>query len=280
MNKYFRPIIGSVGAMLLLTGGTLPVFAKTSLGINAGINIGISASSSGHGTLHVGGSGTLSVHAKDRADQEITRRINALTELETRINAMKKLSADEKSSLSAEIQAQITLLNGLQAKIVADANSTSSLKADIKSITDAYRIFSLVIPQGRIQATTDRILAIGDIMTTLAGQLQTKISAAQTAGKDMSAAVSALAEMNAKVADASVQAQAAVTETSGLKPDNGDKTIEASNKAALKDARAKTKVAEQDLVTARMDAGKIVKALVAADVRIHASSTVSSTVSH
>src|SRR5258708_3801162 len=280
MNKYFRPIIGSVGAMLLLTGGTLPVFAKTSLGINAGINIGISASSSGHGTLHVGGSGTLSVHAKDRADQEITRRINALTELETRINAMKKLSADEKSSLSAEIQAQITLLNGLQAKIVADANSTSSLKADIKSITDAYRIFSLVIPQGRIQATTDRILAIGDIMTTLAGQLQTKISAAQTAGKDMSAAVSALAGMNAKVADASVQAQAAVTETSGLKPDNGDKTIEASNKAALKDARAKTKVAEQDLVTARVDAGKIVKALVAADVKIRASSTVSSTVSH
>ena len=89
----------------------------------------------------------------------------------------------------------------------------------------------------------------------------------------MTTSVSALADMNAKIADANVQAQAAVTETASLQPDNGNATVMASNTATLKDARTKIQTAQQDLVKARQDAGVIVKALIAANVGASASTT-------
>ncbi len=91
----------------------------------------------------------------------------------------------------------------------------------------------------------------------------------------MSASVSALADMNAKVAGANAQASAAVTEIANLQPDNGNATIMASNTAALKDARTKIQAAQQDLVAARQDSGSIVKALIAAKVSASATASTS-----
>lgn len=121
----------------------------------------------------------------------------------------------------------------------------------------------LIIPQGAIEAAADRVLDVAGMMTTLSTQLQTRITAAQAAGTNMDASVSALADMNAKIADANTQANAAVTEIANLQPDNGNATIQASNTAALKDARSKVQAGQQDLVAARKDAGAIVKALAA-----------------
>jgi hypothetical protein len=302
MKKYSKSIIAGA-ATLLLVGGILPGFAQAALGVNAGVGVntvggaGISGSGSstvsgvGKGGLKVGAGVnaslkvTLFVQAKDHANQEIARRVTSLNALATRVNAMTKLSASEKSTLSATIQGQVTLLNALQAKIDADANSTSSLRADIKSITLEYRIYLLVIPQVQIQVAADRVMTIADILATLAGKLQTRITAAQSAGKNVGGAVAALADMNAKIADANVQVQAAVNETIGLKPDNGDKTIMQANTAALKDARTKIRAANQDLITARKDAGVVVKALAGNPTTlppVSGSSTVSGTtaVSH
>ena len=203
--------------------------------------------------------------AQSRADQEITRRINALNALSTRINNMVKVSASDKSSLSTEIQTQVTAMNTLQAQIASDAaaDSTSSLKTDIQSITKAYRIFALVVPQGAIEAAADRVLDVAGMLTTLSAQLQTRITDAQNAGNNVSAETTAIADMNAKIADANTQANAATTEIASLQPDNGDQTIAASNTATLKDARSKIQAAQQDLTTARKDAGAIAKALFA-----------------
>jgi hypothetical protein len=99
------------------------------------------------------------------------------------------------------------------------------------------------------------------LMQTLAGKLQTRISAAQSAGNNVTVAQAALTDMNAKLTDANTQAQAAITEVSGLKPDNGDQTVMQSNTAALKDARTKIQTAQKDLVAARKDAGIIVKSV-------------------
>ena len=99
------------------------------------------------------------------ADTQITNRINALNALETRVNAMQKLSSTEKSSLSSQIQSQITTMTALQSQIATDEsdNNTSSLKTDIQSITKAYRIYALILPQGTIAAAADR-----DPMRTIA----------------------------------------------------------------------------------------------------------------
>jgi hypothetical protein len=94
-------------------------------------------------------------------------------------------------------------------------------------------------------------------------QLSDKFSARIAAlPSGTSASLSAtLADYNAKIADAKVQANAAVSEVANLKPDNGDTSIQQSNTAALKDARSKTQAAQQDIVAARKDAETIVKGL-------------------
>jgi len=275
MNKKHQLMIASVVATATLVfGAALPAFA-----IALGASVGLSASAAASGTVGVSAGAqlkaTLITRAQDRADQEITRRLNALNSLSARVNEMQKLSTDEKSGLSATIQSQIGDMNTLEAQIATDAsaNSTSSLKADIQAITKSYRIFMLVIPQGAISAASDRVMTIVGMMTTLSGNLQTRITAAQTAGSNMSVSVSALADLNAKIADANTQAQAAVTETAGLQPDNGVQAVMQSNTAALKDARSKIQTAQQDLTAARKDAGTIVKVLIALKDSASAGST-------
>ena len=197
----------------------------------------------------------------NRADQEISRRVTALNALSARVNAMQKLSSDEKNSLSSAIQSQISAMNSLEVKIAADENSSSSLKTDVQSITGSYRIYALVIPQGAILAAADRVMAIASNMATVGTKLQTRIAAP---GNSPNATVTTvLADFNAKIADANTQAQAAVSEISGLMPDQGNQAQMQANTSALKDARGKIQAAQKDLVTARQDAGTIVKALFA-----------------
>lgn len=228
-------------------------------------------------------SGTVSVKvsaritlAQSRADKEIDRRITALNNQLTRVQAMTKVSATFKASLATAIQGQISDLTSLKAKIDGETDVTS-LRADIATITKSYRIFALVIPQGAIAAAADRIGTIGDSMTTLSAALQTRITAAQTSGADVSAMTTLLMDLNAKLADATTQSQAAVSATASLTPDNGDQTVMASNHQALVTARQDIVAAQKDMQTARQDAGKIVVALKAMSKASASTSTSTST---
>lgn len=278
-NKLYKITSLIAGTIFLASGIALPAFAQTNVQI--GVTASDSVATDGAGLQANGGAlvnlrAAIITRAVDRADQEIARRVNALNSINTRINGMLRVSASDKSSISATIQSQISVLNTLQSQIATDAsaNSTSSLKTDIQSITKSYRIFLLVIPQGAIEAASDRILDIGASMMTLAGDLQTRITTAQSVGNNMDTSVTALADMNAKISDANTQANAAVSETASLQPDNGDQTIMQSNVAALKDAHTKIQAAQQDLITARKDAGTIVTALVSIKASAQATTTV------
>ncbi|MDE2188751.1 MAG: hypothetical protein KGJ35_03435, partial [Patescibacteria group bacterium] len=214
-------------------------------------------------------------NAKNRGDTEIANRIDSLNKLLSRINAMVKVSESTKSNLSTSINTLVSNLTTLKATIDADT-STTSLKTDMQSIVNAYRIYMLVIPQANIAAASDRVLTIAGELNTIAA----KIQAANTANN--SVAVSALADLSAKTADATTQANAAVSETASLQPDNGNKTVAAANTAALKDARTKIQTAVKDLETARKDAGTAVKAIrgsVKASATVSASTSVSTSAS-
>jgi hypothetical protein len=162
----------------------------------------------------------------------------------------------------------------LEAKINADTDP-AVLKTDIESITKSYRIYALVIPQGAVLASADRLLMLADSLTALNAKLQTRITAAQTAGKNVSALQTLSADMVAKIADARVQAQAAITLTSSLTPDNGDQAKFEANKKALQDARTKLHAGEKDLKDARKDAGDITKGI--KSFHLKASGTASTT---
>lgn len=195
-----------------------------------------------------------------RGEKEIDRRDNGLTKLSDRIQSMKKISDSDKSSLTATIESEISSLNALKLKIAADTDA-STTRADLQSIAKSYRIFALIMPKAAIMAAADRSLELSDTMATVGTKLQTRIATAQSQGKDVAAVNTLLSDYNAKIADAKVQATAAVNEVSALVPDNGVKAVMDSNNAALKDARKKIQAAHADLVAARKDAEQITKAL-------------------
>ncbi len=258
-----RLSLAALTAALTLIPG---VASATNLNIQTNVS---TAGTELHTSAHVEGSVASTTHepkehqgegtdAKARADAEINKRIESFNKVLTRFGQMKKLSSTEQASLKATIDAQIASLTALKAKI--DADATTTLKEDIKSITKGFRTYVLVLPQSRVLAAADRIQGVVSQMNTIDTKLQARITAAQTVGKDVSAANTAYADFHAKISDASAQATAAVSMTSGLKPDNGDATIAASNKTALSGAADKIKAATKDLVQARADIEVIVKA--------------------
>jgi hypothetical protein len=192
-----------------------------------------------------------------RSDTAITARIGKLTELSTRIAGMKNVSDATKQALSATIQTNIDGLNALKTKIDAETDITM-LTADEKTITGGYRIYALVVPQGWIVASSDRVNTIASLLTGVSTKLQARITTMQTAGQDVTKAQALLTDLNAKVADAQAQGATALSTTASLKPDQGDKTLAASNTAALKAAKANIKTATADLQAARMDAKNII----------------------
>jgi len=199
---------------------------------------------------------TLLANIKDKADQEIARRIDILTKAIASINSSKKLTADEMTALSGEAQKNIDDLNTLKTKIDADTDVTTA-RTDRQSITKLYRIFMLVVPQIQVMAAADRINVTAGLLADVGTKLQTSITAAQTAGKDVTALNTSYTDMQAKIADAKTQADNAIAKVKALVPDQGNKTVMASNVAALKAARDMLKTARADLVAARKDAGDI-----------------------
>lgn len=269
-------IIGVIIASSITLGMATPAFA---LGLGASAHTNIEASTTGgnielRGEVKANAGANRIANAKTHADQEIERRTAALTDLNTRIQAMAKVSASVKSTLEASITSQISALTDLKTKIDADT-ATDTLKVDIQSITKSYRIFMLIIPQARVAAAVDVVGTVGDSMTAVGAKLQTRITTAQNAGKDVTTLTAALSDMTAKIADANTQAGAALSETVALTPDNGDQAKMQSNNKVIADAKVKLKAASADLRAARQDIQKILVALKGFHLDASASSTTS-----
>jgi len=245
--------------------------ADTSTGLKLGANSNVTPTSA---QVNVSASASLDaagVKAQQRGDQEIDRRTQALTDLNTRIQAMQKVTDAFKQGISASITNEINTLGNLKTKIDADID-LATLKTDIQSITSSYRVFALVLPQGRIAAEADREVTIVSMMSTLGTKLQARMQAASQTNAS-STSMKALSDMATKLQDAQAQAQAAVTASASLTPDNGDKTKMTSNTAALQQARTDLKTAQQDLLAARKDVETILKALPKLNATTSASST-------
>ncbi len=260
MNTYMTIITQKIiGIGVLASLILFPLLASAETGVTA--TVGADASVQGAG-VSTGVTANATVTAaltrgKEKGDKELDRRVANLNDLSAKAEGLKNLSPADKASISTTLSNQINALTALKAKIDADTDA-ATLKTDIQSITGSYRIFALVMPQVRIIIAADRIVTIAGEMQLFSAKLQARISAAASAGADMTAATALLADYNAKIADAQVRAQAAVTAIATLAPDQGDKTKLAANTKALQDARAKAVLAQKDLIAARQDAQKIV----------------------
>lgn len=199
------------------------------------------------------------------ANAAIAQRITSLNALNTRVQQFQNQSQAEKDSITNVVNTNISGLTALQTKIDNETD-IPTLRTDYASVFGSFRIYALIIPRGWIMAAADRVTTINGLMTNLSTALQARITKAQGAGDNVSAMQSALSDLNTQSANALSQAQTAASVVSPLNPDQGDKTVLASNTATLKTAQADIKTAQQDLQTARADAKTIVADLKALNV--------------
>ena len=192
---------------------------------------------------------------KQRADKEITRRIEALTKLISRIDKIKKLTGSQKSDLKSKVLAEIDALNLLKAKIDADTD-LATLKTDVKSIVSAYRVFLLFMPQIELIGAADRLSNITTNLSVISDKLQARINEAKLSGKDVTELNVLMSDLNSKIAEAKTLSQSVIDEVLPLTPQEypGNKTI-------ILDARSKIKTGKEDIRLAREDALKIIKQL-------------------
>ena len=255
MNKKIQAAI--TASVFLLTA--LPAFAQNVIPAPPTLDASVNAHASAETSASVKLQARITT-AKSHANQEIDRRITALTALNTRVEALVKVSATVKATIANQLGTQISNLTTLKTKVGADTD-IATLKADSKSITDSYRIFVLVIPQARIAVASDSLQTTGSSMFALATKLKARVDAAVAAGADGASLNASVDDLYAKIGDANIQSDAAVSEVASLTPDLGDKAKMAANDQALKDARAKLTVTMQELRAARKDMSSIMSAL-------------------
>jgi hypothetical protein len=240
-TKIGASVVGIAAAAAIILGA-LPAFAQTT---TTGVAVSANTSVSTNQTTKLPALIT-------KANTEIAARITDLNKLSTQVAAIKNESATEKANISAQVQTNITGLTALQAKIDADTD-LSVARTDEGTIFTTFRIYALIVPRGYLMASADRITTIDGLMSSLGTQIQARITADQSAGKNVSAVSAALSDMQAKVADASTQSQSIQNGVGSLMPDQGNTTVAASNRAALVSARGNSKTATADLKTARTD---------------------------
>jgi DNA repair exonuclease SbcCD ATPase subunit len=197
---------------------------------------------------------------QERAQNEITPRINSLQKLITRIQEMKHLSETQKSGLINQIQTQISSLQALLTKIQGDTD-VATARADVQSIVKAYRIYWLFMPKVAVIASADRIIDITSDMTSTIGKLQTHLDTLSAQGQNITTPQAALADAKIKIASANPKAQNAIDLVINLVPDNGDNNILQRNINAIKNARSQIISATKDLQDVRQDFGQVIKFL-------------------
>lgn len=153
---------------------------------------------------------------KDNGIKEIDNRIESLKKLIEKITAFQKVSSSMKSTLSDQINSQITLLNDLKQKLQAETDSTK-VKELKQSIVKDFRIYAVFMPKVAILAAADKILTItADLKTTTTD-----------------------ANMLATLSSAENLAQKAITTANGVTPEGFP-----ANKTSLQSAK-------KDLISAR-----------------------------
>lgn len=185
-----------------------------------------------------------------KGDQEITRRLASLNNLIAKINAATKLTTSDKASLSSEVNSEISGLTALKTKL--DAETTlADAKTDAQQIYSDYRVYALVVPKVHLVKLADDIQTTDTKLTTLAGKLQSRITTAQQAGKDVSLLQTELADMDSKISAAQGAASQIEGSVINLQPTDynsnhqllsGDmdrlKTARTDNHAAFADAKS------------------------------------------
>jgi hypothetical protein len=193
--------------------------------------------------------------AKARCTAAIDVRLAALTRLDATLAAAKNTTADHKSTQTASNTAAASGLGTLKSKI-ADDSDAKTLAADCNAIFEDYRVFALRAPQTHLVIAGDAETFAVTKVTDIVPRLTDAIAKSEAAGKDMTAAKAALADLQAKLTDATSHANGVADTVIAYVPADYN-----ANHGLLDGPRGSLRTAATDLKAARADIKTIVAAV-------------------
>ena len=133
-------------------------------------------------------------------DTQVANRVDLLNRLLVRVNGLKRLSANEKSQFSSEIQTDINNLNQIKTKCDSDT-TLPILRADVRTIYTNLRIYAVFAPQVRLLVAADSLDYVDGLLAGYSTKLQFRINQQGNPAN----LTSLLNDMNAKISDAQTQ---------------------------------------------------------------------------
>jgi len=191
----------------------------------------------------------------NRGNSEITRRLSSLNELSGKIGSESKLTDSDKASLSSEVNDEISGLTALKTKLDADT-TVSDAKTDAQSIINDYRVYALIAPKANLIKTADDQQVAEGKLTDLAAKLQTRVTAAKAAGKNVTALQNGLTTMTNQISAAQTISANIESSVINLQPSDYN-----SNHEVLGGDRTQLKTAQTDIQNAVKAASTIISGL-------------------
>lgn len=190
-----------------------------------------------------------------KGNKEIARRVSALNSVLVKITSDTRLSASDKTTLTNQVKTELSNLETLRTKLDAET-TVAGARADVQSIVNEYRVFSLVFPKIWLIRTADDQMVSEARLATLITKFQTRLNAAKSKGKNVAAIQETLSDMQTKVANAQAISSSVQQKVIALQPSdfNTDHAILNGDQAQLKDAHA-------DIQAAMADAQTIIKGI-------------------
>jgi hypothetical protein len=191
---------------------------------------------------------------KTKIGSEESRRIEILNKIIVKINSLTGLSAEQKAKIIAQLQKEI---DKATAQLSAIKNhNIDSLKTDIKKVKETHTSFKNTLPKATALVALERLNASVTKLTEVEQKLQVKVTAAETAGKNVESLKTALNTINLKIQDLKTKIQTATTLINSIS-DNST----TDNTAKITAIKAALVAGFKDITEARAQVKIIVEAL-------------------
>ncbi|MFZ7086501.1 hypothetical protein [Curtobacterium sp. RRHDQ10] len=238
-------------AVALVTAGTVTASATGAFAATPAPTA--AASSSPAHRTHLGKDATLQ-QIQAAAASATASRITKLNAAITKVDADKTLTAGDRSSVSSNLQGDLTGMQHLQSTIAADT-TTEAARSDFRTIFRQYRVIAVTLPQERIVREADRTTAttVPHLQAT-AQKLADRIGKHQA--KDTASAKSALADLQQQITSLQSGAQGLDTAALAVAPAQFDQAH-----SAMAAVRTKARALRTADEAARKDVHDIRQAL-------------------
>jgi len=247
-----RFLVSSASALVLAASVAAPALADTDANANVIMQVHAGSAVSGVRANVSATGGNVVMTAHPTVSVSIDDRITSLKNALARIGSLGMISSSAQVNVKAAIQAQIDKLEALKA---SGATTTSGPAVSSSAGTGVYLS---VMSKAAVTTAGDHLLTVAGQLEKLSVKLKARIDASGLSTTDSLNAT--LSDMNAKVADAKVQANAALSDVADLSAD-ADASSDTSVRASLKDAAAKIQAAHADVDAAYKDAQTIILAV-------------------